>query len=123
MGEIESGIARSSAHCMTMGTASTMTAHRRGAGLTLPGASSIPAADAGHPRMARAAGRRIVEMVWEDLKPREILTRERSTTRSIVHMAIGGSTNAIIHVRRDGAARRRAAHARRLRRDLARECR
>src|SRR3546814_13178197 len=66
------GIARSYGHCMTMGTAPTMTAIAEALGLTLPGASSIPAADANHQRMCAAAGRRIVEMVWEDLTPDQI---------------------------------------------------
>src|SRR5690349_6301444 len=70
--EMEDGIARSPGHCMTMGTASTMTAIAETLGLTLPGASSIPAVDANHSRMATRCGRRIVEMVWEDLKPRDI---------------------------------------------------
>src|SRR5690349_1242932 len=73
--EVEEGIARSFGHCMTMGTASTMTSVAETLGLTLPGAASIPAADANHPRMAESSGRRIVEMVWEDLKPSDILTR------------------------------------------------
>ena len=68
-GGIEGGIARSSGTCMTMGTAATMTAIAEALGMALPGASSIPAADANHPRMAAATGRRIVEMVWEDLTP------------------------------------------------------
>ena len=91
--EIENGIARSPGHCMTMGTASTMTAIAESLGLTLPGASSIPAVDAGHARMAAHSGRRIVEMVWEDLKPSQILTREAFENAMIVQMAIGGSTN------------------------------
>src|ERR1700754_106507 len=66
---IENGIARSPGHCMTMGTASTMTAAAEALGLTLPGASSVPAAFSGHARMAVATGRRIVDMVWEDLQP------------------------------------------------------
>ena len=74
--EIEDGIARSFGTCMTMGTASTMAAAAEALGMTLPGASSIPAADSNHPRLASAAGRRIVEMVFEDLKPRDILTTE-----------------------------------------------
>ena len=78
--EIEDGIARSPGHCMTMGTASTMTSAAEALGLTLPGAASIPAADSNHSRMAAASGRRIVEMVWEDLKPSDILT-PGSTTR------------------------------------------
>jgi dihydroxy-acid dehydratase len=95
--EIENGIARSPGHCMTMGTASTMTAVADSLGLTLPGASSIPAADASHARMASASGRRAVEMVWEDLKPSQILTREAFENAMIVQMAIGGSTNCIVH--------------------------
>jgi dihydroxy-acid dehydratase len=67
-------------------------------GLTLPGASSVPAADSGHARMASAAGRRIVEMVWEDLKPRDILTTEAFENAVTAAMALGGSTNAIIHL-------------------------
>src|SRR6476659_9676338 len=72
--EIEDGIARSPGHCMTMGTASTMTAIAETLGFTLPGASSIPAVDANHARLATSCGRRIVEMVWEDVTPRDILT-------------------------------------------------
>ena len=96
--EIEDGIARSFGTCMTMGTASTMAAAVEALGLTLPGASSIPAADSAHPRMAAAAGRRIVEMVWEDLKPREILTTEAFENAITAAMALGGSTNAIVHL-------------------------
>ena len=94
---MESGIARSFGHCMTMGTASTMTAFAEALGMTLPGASAIPAADSAHQRMAAASGRRAVEMVWEDLTPDKILTREAFDHASMVQMAIGGSTNAIIH--------------------------
>lgn len=96
--EIEGGIARSFGHCMTMGTASTMTAIADALGMTLPGASSIPAADAGHNRMAAACGRRIVEMVWEDLAPARILTRPAFENAITVAMAMGCSTNAIIHL-------------------------
>lgn len=96
--EIEDGIARSPGHCMTMGTASTMTAITETLGLTLPGGSSIPAVDAGHARLAASSGRRIVEMVWEDLKPSDILTRQSFENAMTVDMAIGGSTNAIIHL-------------------------
>jgi dihydroxy-acid dehydratase len=95
--EIENGIARSPGHCMTMGTASTMTAVADSLGLTLPGASSIPAADSSHARMASHSGRRAVEMVWEDLKPSQILTQEAFENAMIVQMAIGGSTNCIVH--------------------------
>src|SRR5205823_6776573 len=82
--EMEAGIARSAGTCMTMGTASTMTTIAEALGLTLPGAASIPAADAAHPRMASACGRRIVGMIWEDLKPSDIITRkslDRKSTR------------------------------------------
>lgn len=95
---IEDGIARSPGHCMTMGTASTMTAIAETLGLTLPGASSIPAVDANHSRMAAACGRRIVEMVWEDLKPADLLTPSAFDNAITVDMAIGGSTNAIVHL-------------------------
>ena len=95
--EMEGGIARSYGHCMTMGTASTMTAFAEALGLTLPGASSIPAPDSAHQRMAAASGKRAVEMVWEDLTPARILTRAAFDNATMVQMAIGGSTNAIIH--------------------------
>ena len=96
--EMEAGIARSYGTCMTMGTASTMTAIAEALGMTLPGASSIPAADAGHIRMAAECGRRAVEMVWEDLTPARIQTREAFENAITIAMAMGGSTNAIIHV-------------------------
>jgi dihydroxy-acid dehydratase len=96
--EMEDGIARSPGHCMTMGTASTMTSIAETLGMTLPGASSIPAVDANHSRMASACGRRIVEMVWEDLKPSDILNRASFENAITADMAIGGSTNAIIHL-------------------------
>lgn len=95
---VEGGIARSYGHCMTMGTASTMTAIAEALGLTLPGASSILAADAGHQRMCAESGRRIVEMVWEDLTPDEILTDQAVENAGVVAMAIGCSTNAVIHL-------------------------
>ena len=95
---IEGGIARSYGHCMTMGTASTMTAIAEGMGLTLPGASSIPAPDSNHQRMSAACGRRVVEMVWEDLTPDRIVTRAAIENAVTVAMATGCSTNAIIHV-------------------------
>ncbi|QIE56799.1 dihydroxy-acid dehydratase [Pikeienuella piscinae] len=104
---IEGGIARSYGHCMTMGTASTMTAIAEGLGVTLPGASSIPAADANHQRMAAASGRRAVEMVWEDLTPEKIVTKAAVENALTVAMATGCSTNALIHLiamsRRAGA--------------------
>jgi dihydroxy-acid dehydratase len=96
--EVEGGIARSYGTCMTMGTASTMTAIAESIGMTLPGASSIPAADAGHIRMASECGRRIVEMVWEDLTPQKIQTRKAFENAITVAMAMGCSTNAIIHL-------------------------
>jgi len=96
--EIEGGIARSYGTCMVMGTAATMMAITEALGLALPGASSIPAPDANHPRMCAAAGRRVVEMVWEDLTPDRVLTPAAFDNAIRVHMALGGSTNAIIHV-------------------------
>ena len=96
--EIEGGIARSFGTCMVMGTAATMMAIAEALGLSLPGASSIPAADSNHPRMCTNAGRRIVDMVWEDLTPKKILTPAAFDNAIKVHMAMGGSTNAIIHV-------------------------
>ena len=96
--EMEGGIARSPGFCMTMGTAATMTALAEAMGMTLPGASSIPAPDSNHTRMAMQCGRRIVEMVWQDLKPKSILTIEAFENAITVDMAIGGSTNAIIHL-------------------------
>ncbi|WP_416050633.1 L-arabinonate dehydratase [Cupriavidus basilensis] len=104
---IEGGIARSHGTCMTMGTASTMTAIAEAIGMTLPGASSIPAADANHIRMCSEAGRRIVDMVWEDLTPQRIQTRASFENAIAVAMAMGCSTNAIIHVI---AMARRAGH-------------
>lgn len=96
--DMEAGIARTHGTCMTMGTASTMAAIAESLGLTLPGASSIPAPDAAHPRMATACGRRIVEMIWEDRKPSGILDRRSFENALIVHNACAGSTNAMIHL-------------------------
>jgi dihydroxy-acid dehydratase len=96
--EVEAGIARSYGHCMTMGTASTMTAIAEALGLTLPGASSIPAADSNHIRMSSEVGRRIVDMVWEDLVPSRILTDGAVGNAVTVAMATGCSTNASIHL-------------------------
>ena len=95
---IESGIARSPGFCMTMGTAATMTALAEAIGMTLPGASSIPAADSNHVRLAMDSGKRIVDMVWEDLRPESVLTPSAFRNAITVDMAIGGSTNAIIHI-------------------------
>jgi dihydroxyacid dehydratase/phosphogluconate dehydratase len=96
--DIEGGIARSHGHCMTMGTASTMTAIAEAIGMTLPGASSIPAADVNHIRMCAEAGRRCVDMVWEDLTPSKILSRASFENAVTVSMAMGCSTNAVIHL-------------------------
>ena len=95
---MEGGIARSYGTCMTMGTASTMTVLAETLGLSLAGASSIPAADSGHARMATACGRRIVEMIQEDLKPRDVLTRASFENALVVQMALAGSTNAMVHL-------------------------
>ncbi|MFT6168571.1 MAG: dihydroxy-acid dehydratase [Celeribacter sp.] len=95
---VQGGIARSAGTCMTMGTASTMTAITDAMGLTLPGASSIPATDSGHGRMGADCGRRIVDMVWEDLRPAKIISPEAVTNAAKVAMATGCSTNAVIHL-------------------------
>ncbi|MEN8836713.1 MAG: L-arabinonate dehydratase [Celeribacter marinus] len=95
---VQGGIARSAGTCMTMGTASTMTAIADAMGLTLPGASSIPASDSGHQRMGADCGRRIVDMVWEDLKPSDIVTPASVTNAAKVAMATGCSTNAVVHL-------------------------
>ena len=95
---VEDGIARSPGHCMTMGTASTMTSAAEVLGLTLPGAASIPAPDSRHAQMATLTGKRIVEMVWEDLKPSDILTAASFDNAVTAVLALGGSTNAIVHL-------------------------
>ena len=95
---VQGGIARSAGVCMTMGTASTMTAITDALGLTLPGASSIPAVDSAHLRMSAACGRRIVEMVAEDLTPNKILSAAAFRNAAIVAMATGCSTNAVVHL-------------------------
>jgi len=95
---LQGGIARSPGVCMTMGTASTMTAIADAMGLTLPGASSIPAVDSGHQRMSASCGRRIVEMVWEDLTPNRVVTDASVRNAAIVAMATGCSTNAVVHL-------------------------
>ncbi|TFL17612.1 dihydroxy-acid dehydratase [Jannaschia formosa] len=105
---VQGGIARSHGVCMTMGTASTMTAIADAMGLTLPGASSIPAVDANHSRMAAACGRRIVDMIWEAVTPDRIVTPASVRNAAIVAMATGCSTNAVVHLiamaRRAGVA-------------------
>ncbi|MEK1929483.1 MAG: dihydroxy-acid dehydratase, partial [Pararhizobium sp.] len=95
---VEEGIARSYGHCMTFGTASTMTAIAESMGLTLPGASSIPAADANHIRMSTRCGRRIVDMVFEELTPDKVITRKSVDNSVAVAMATGCSTNAVVHL-------------------------
>jgi len=95
---VEDGIARSPGTCMTMGTASTMASAVEALGLTLPGASSMPAVDSGHSRLATESGRRVVEMVFEDLTPRRVLTSDAFENAVTATMAVGGSTNAIIHL-------------------------
>jgi dihydroxy-acid dehydratase len=96
--ELEDGIARSPGVCMTMGTAATMASIAEALGLTLPGASSIPAVFSEHARMATACGRRIVEMVWEDLKPLDLLTKDSFENAIVTDLAVSGSTNAIVHI-------------------------
>ena len=105
--DVEAGIARSHGTCMTMGTAATMMGIAEAIGVTLPGAAAIPAADANHPRMSAECGRRIVGMVWEDLTPARLLTRESFLNGITTAMAMGCSTNAIIHLI---AMSRRAGH-------------
>jgi dihydroxy-acid dehydratase len=106
--EIEEGIARSFGHCMTMGTASTMTSAVEALGLTLPGAASIPAADSNHAKMATATGKRAVELVWEDATPKSLLTPSSFDNAVTCVVACGGSTNSVIHLiamaRRAGVA-------------------
>ena len=106
--EMEAGIARSHGTCMTMGTAATMMGIAEAVGFTLPGASSIPAADANHVRMSAECGRRIVQMVWDDWTPARMLSRKNFDNGIAVAMAMGCSTNAIIHL---VAMSRRAGHA------------
>ena len=96
--DVEDGIARSPGHCMTMGTASTMTSAVEVLGLTLPGAASIPAPDSRHAQMATLTGKRIVDMVWEDLKPSDILTASSFDNAVTAVLGLGGSTNAIVHL-------------------------
>jgi len=105
---VEDGIARSPGHCMTMGTASTMTSAAEAMGLTLPGAASIPAPDARHAQMASLAGKRIVGMVWEDLCVRDVVDARAIDNAVTTVLALGGSTNAMVHLiaiaRRAGVA-------------------
>lgn len=98
MENVVGGTARSHGTCMTMGTAATMMAMAEVLGLSLPGSSSIPAVDSNHALMAAASGRRIVDMVWDDLKPSDILSEESFRNAVVVDLAMGGSTNAVIHL-------------------------
>jgi dihydroxy-acid dehydratase len=96
--QLEEGIARSPGTCMTMGTASTLAAITEAIGMMLPGAATIPAVHSAHSRMAAACGRRIVDMVWEDLRPDRILTAAAFDNAIVTDMALAGSTNAIVHL-------------------------
>ncbi|MFF2520560.1 L-arabinonate dehydratase [Streptomyces liangshanensis] len=98
LAELENGLARSPGHCMTMGTASTLTAAAEALGVTVPGASSVPAVDSGHERMAAASGRLIVDLVGRDLTLSRVLTREAYEDAVTTVLALGGSTNAVIHL-------------------------
>jgi len=95
--EAESCMHRSKGHCMTMGTASTMASMVESLGMSLPGNAAIPAVDARRNTLAQLTGRRIVEMVHEDLRMSKILTREAFENSIRTNAAIGGSTNAVIH--------------------------
>lgn len=96
--EIESCLSRSAGHCMVMGTASTMTSMAEALGMTLPGAANIPAADSRRLAIAEESGRRAVAMAEEGLRPSKVLTKEAFENAIRTDMAIGGSTNAIIHL-------------------------
>src|SRR5947207_12570027 len=97
-GEIEGGISRSAGHCTVMGTASTMTSLAEALGMTLTGCANVPAPDSRRLTMAEMSGRRAVELVWEDLRPSRIMTRAALENAITVDMAIGGSTNAVVHL-------------------------
>ncbi len=94
----EACMARSSGHCMTMGTASTMACMAEALGMQLPGSAAWPAADSRRLRTAQLAGQRIVELVSQDVRPADIMTRQAFENAVMVNAAIGGSTNAIIHL-------------------------
>jgi L-arabonate dehydrase len=96
--EIEGGISRSAGHCTVMGTASTMTSLAEALGMTLTGCANVPAPDSRRLSMAELSGRRVVDMVWEDLRPTRIMTRTALENAITVDMAIGGSTNAVVHL-------------------------
>src|SRR5215471_6018397 len=105
---METGYARPPGHCMPMGTASTMTSAAEALGVTLPGAASIPAPDSRHAQMATLSGKRIVDMVWEDLRVRDIVDARAIDNAVTTVLALGGSTNAVVHLvaiaRRAGVA-------------------
>jgi dihydroxy-acid dehydratase len=96
--EVEACSARSNGHCMVMGTASTMASIVEALGMTLPGGAAIPAPDSRRLSFAEQCGRRIVDMVWEDLRPSQVMTRQALENAVTVDMAIGGSTNAVVHL-------------------------
>ena len=96
--EIEGGLSRSAGHCTVMGTASTMTSLAEALGMTLTGSANIPAPDSRRLSTAEMSGRRIVDMVWEDMRPSQIMTRNAIENAITVNMAIGGSTNAVVHL-------------------------
>ena len=96
--DAEQGMARSAGHCMTMGTASTMATMAEALGIALPGNAAIPAVDARRRVLSQVAGRRIVDMVKEDLKPSDVLTRKAFENAIRTNGAVGGSTNAVIHL-------------------------
>lgn len=96
--EFESGLNRSAGHCMTMGTASTMACLAETLGMQLPGASGLPAVDARRGTLAEATGARAVELAREGLRPSRIMTREAFENAIVVNAAIGGSTNAVLHL-------------------------
>ena len=98
MCEVESCISRSAGHCTVMGTASTMASMAEALGMTLPGNAAIPAPDSRRYQLAEASGQRIVGMVWEDLRPSKILIKEAFENAIRTDMAIGGSTNAVVHL-------------------------
>jgi dihydroxy-acid dehydratase len=96
--ELENGIARSAGTCMTMGTAATMMCALEAMGFTLPGASAIPAPDSRHAQLATHVGREVVDMVWQDRKPSNILSAAALDNAITTVLALGGSTNAVIHL-------------------------
>lgn len=96
--ELEDHIAPSAGHCMTMGTASTMTSIAEAMGMSLPGSASIPATHSSHTRMAASTGRQAVELAWHDVRPGQIMTKDAFDNAIVTLMAIGGSTNAMVHL-------------------------